>query len=309
MAWPGEESKPGSRAPEAIRDFALIARTIARFEPVLMLAYPEFVSHAKAECGADVEVAELPFDDVWIRDSCPLFALRDGDEIVAIDFRFNRYGYDGVDRYAETGILLAEQLGVPRVEAPYVLEGGSISTNGSGTVIAVESSILTENRNPGATRSDLEAAFAEYLGIERTIWLERGLVEDRTDGHADNIAVFVGPRRVLAQTVADESDPNFARMAANRAVLEGAGLEIVELPLLPYSEHAGRRLARTYLNSFVGNGCVVVPLAGVPADDGALAVFQDAFPGREVVGVPGETLARAGGGVHCITQHLPLLTR
>jgi agmatine deiminase len=98
-------------------------------------------------------------------------------------------------------------------------------------------------------------------------------------------------------------------MAANRAVLEGAGLEIVELPLLPYSEHAGRRLARTYLNSFVGNGCVVVPLAGVPADDGALAVFQDAFPGREVVGVPGETLARAGGGVHCITQHLPLLTR
>ena len=93
MAWPGEESRPGSRAPEAIGDFGLIARTIARFEPVLMLAYPEFVGHAEAACGPNVEVVELAFDDVWIRDSGPLFAVRGGKELVAVDFRFNRYGW------------------------------------------------------------------------------------------------------------------------------------------------------------------------------------------------------------------------
>jgi agmatine deiminase len=311
MAWPGEESRAGSRAPEAIRDFALIARTIATFEPVLMLAYPEFVGHAEAACGPNVEIVELAFDDVWIRDSGPLFAVRGGNELVAVDFRFNRYGWKEVprERFAETGVLLARELGIPRVEVPYVLEGGSITTNGEGTLIAVESSILTETRNPGATRDDLEGAFAEFLGIERTIWLEQGLEEDRTDGHADNVAVFIGPSRVLCQTVADPNDPNASRLAANQAVLEAAGLEVVELPILPYSQHEGRRLARTYVNSFIGNGCVVVPLTATPADAEGLAGLREAFPRREVVGVPGETLARAGGGVHCITQHVPLLTR
>lgn len=311
MAWPGQEARPQAPAPQAIPDFALIAQTIARFEPVLMLAYPEFVSHAETACGPNVEVVELPFDDAWIRDSGPLFAVREAKELVAVDFRFNRYGWKGVERerYAETGVLLADRLGIPRLEVPYVLEGGAIASNGEGTLIAVESSILTENRNPGATREDLESAFAEFLGIERTIWLKQGLEEDRTDGHADNVVLFVGPTRVLCQTVKDRSDPNARRLAENRAVLEAAGLEVVELPVLPYTEHRGRRLARTYLNCFVGNGCVVAPLAGVPADAEGLAVLRDAFPGREVVGVPGETLARAGGGVHCITQQLPLLAR
>ena len=114
-----------------------------------------------------------------------------------------------------------------------------------------------------------------------------------------------GPRACCARR-SGTGDPNASRLAANRAVLEAAGLEIVELPVLPYSEYRGRRwLARTYLNCFVGNDCVVAPFAGVPADAEGLAVLREAFPGREVVGVPGETLARAGGGVHCITQQLP----
>ncbi len=309
MAWPGQEARPAAPAPQAIGDFALIAQTIARFEPVLMLAHPGFVERAEAACGPNVEVAELDFDDVWIRDSGPLFVARGSKELVAVDFRFNLWGSKkvGRERHAETGALLAERLAMPRLEAPYVLEGGAITTNGAGTLIAVEASILTESRNPGATREELEDAFEEFLGIERTIWLQHGLEEDRTDGHADNVAIFVGPNRVLCQAVSDANDPNSARLAANLAVLEEAGLEILELPVLPYTEHRGRRLARTYLNCFVGNGCVVAPLAHVPADAEGLAVLREAFPGREVIGVPGETLARAGGGVHCITQQLPLL--
>jgi agmatine deiminase len=309
MCWPGREALPGAPAPQAIADFALIARTIARFEPVLMLAQPGFAEHARAECGPDVEVAELEFDDVWIRDSGPLFVVRDGAELVVVDFRFNLWGSRTVprERYAGTGRLLAERLGLARQEAPFVLEGGAVSSDGRGTLIAVEPSIVNKNRNPGATRADLEEAFAAFLGIERTIWLEHGLAEDGTDGHADNVAVFVGPGQVLCQAVPDARDPNAARMTANRAALEGAGLELLDLPALPYSELGGRRIARSYLNSFVGNGCVVVPVSGGSADAEGQAALRDAFPGREIVGVPGETLSRAGGGVHCITQQQPLL--
>lgn len=311
MAWPGQEAKPGARAPNAITDFVLIARTISRFEPVLMLAQPGFGELAEAACGPDVEVAELEFDGVWIRDSGPLFVVRDESQLVAIDFRFNLWGSKLVrrERYAKTGVLLAERLGIPRVEVPHVLEGGSVSSNGRGTLIAVEPSILNENRNPGATRQDLEDAFASYLGIERTIWLAHGLEEDRTDGHADNVAIFVGPDQVLCQGIADAGDPNTALMAANRAVLGEAGLEVLDVPVLPYSDLGGRRVARSYLNCFVGNGCVVFPQSGSSADVEGAAVLRAAFPGREVVGVPGETLSRAGGGVHCITQPQPLLAR
>jgi len=246
MAWPGQEARPKAPAPEAIGDFALIAQTISRFEPVLMLAQPGFVDRAEAACGPGVEVVELEFDDVWIRDSGPLFAVRAGKELVAVDFRFNLWGSKTVrhERHAETGPLLADRLGIARLEVPYVLEGGAVTTNGEGTLIAVETSILNENRNPGTTREQLEDAFAEFLGIERTIWLEHGLVEDRTDGHADNLAIFVGPGRVLCQTVKDVGDPNAAGLAANRKTLEAAGLEVANLPVLPYSEFGGRRLAR-----------------------------------------------------------------
>jgi agmatine deiminase len=312
MAWPGYGVWPKALSPAARRDFALIAQAIAEFEPVVMLADPGFGAEAESACGSRVEVVEIQFDDVFIRDSGPLFAVRGGKQLVAVDFRFNLWGSKRVrrERYASTGKALAEWLGAPRVEAPFVLEGGAVTTDGQGTLIAVATSVLNENRNPGAGREELEAVFADLLGIERTIWLEHGLAEDLTNGHADNVAVFVGPGRVLCQTVTDNTgDANEPRMAANRATLEAAGLEVIELPVLPYSQFQGRRRVGPYLNSFVGNGCVVVPLAGIPADEEGLAVLREAWPDREVVGLPGKTLARVGGGVHCITQQIPLLAQ
>ena len=308
MAWPGYGVRPKSLSGDAIRQFAHVARTLAEFEPVVMIADPGFGPEAESACGPGIDVVELIFDDVFIRDSGPLFAIRDGSELVAVDFRFNIWGSPRVrrERYASTGRGLANWLGVNRVEVPFVLEGGSVTTDGQGTLIAVTATVLNENRNPGVKREEIEAAFAEHLGIERTIWLEHGLFEDGTGGHADNVAVFVGPNRVLCQTVTDQEDVNASRLAANRATLEAAGLEVLDLPMLPYAFHE-ERIAIPYLNSFVGNECVVVPLAGVPADKEGLAVLQEVWPGRELVGVPGETFARVGGGVHCITQQVPLL--
>ncbi len=309
MAWPGQGVHPQSLSGQAKRDFAHVARTIAEFEPVTMVTDPGVGAEAESACGPGIEIVELTFDDVFLRDSGPFFAIRDGTELVAVDFRFNLWGSKRVrrERYASTGRALAQWLRAPRAEAPHVLEGGSVTTNGEGTLIAVESSVLNENRNPRVGREEIEASFRDFLGIERTIWLEHGLVEDLTDGHVDNVAAFVAPNRVLCQTVTNPQDANASRLAANRATLIAAGLEVVDLPVLPYAEFRGRRIALPYLNSFVGNECVVVPLAGAATDEEGLAGLREVWPAREVVGVPGDTLARVGGGVHCVTQQLPLL--
>ena len=148
-----------------------------------------------------------------------------------------------------------------------------------------------------------EAAFAQFLGIERTIWLEHGLIEDRTGGHVDNVAAFIGPNRVACQT-AEHPDPNHAHLERNRETLHRAGLETIALPTV-YRQWAGRRIALPYVNFAFVNGGLIVPLALVPSDREAVETLQRALPDREVIGVPATNLWRRGGGPHCITQQQP----
>ena len=312
MAWTGADLVSTRLLTAAKTDYALVARAIAEFEPVLMVARPGFGAEAAAYCGPAVDVVELPLGEAWLRDSGPIFARRNR-EVVAVDFLFNGWGTtQPAAAHGETiGTALAEWLGVERVAVPFVLEGGAVTTDGEGTLIAASPTVLHENRNPGLARAECETAFREFLGIERTIWLEHGLLEDGTGGHADNVAAFVAPGRVLCQTVRDRDDPNHARLDANRAALEaavdarGRRLEVAELDVLPYRQWAGRRLALPYLNFYVGNGCVIVPLACLPSDREGLAQVQSVFPDRLVVGVPATNLARRGGGAHCITLPQP----
>ena len=312
IAWPGDDLVSTRLLTAAKTDYALVAKAVSAFEPVLVVARPGFAPEAVAYCGPAVEVVELPLGEAWLRDSGPIFARR-GDDVAAVDFLFNGWGTTvPAAAHGETiGANLAEWLGLERIVVPLVLEGGAVSTDGAGTLIAVEATILHEKRNPGVSRATCEAAFREFLGIERTIWLEHGLLEDRTGGHADNVVGFVAPGRVLCQTVADRDDPNHARLEANRAALEaavdarGRRLEVLELDVLPYRQWAGLRIALPYLNFYVGNGCVIVPLACLPLDAEGLAQVRSAFPDREIVGVPATNLARRGGGPHCITLGQP----
>jgi agmatine deiminase len=315
MAWVGADLASSRLITAAKKDYALVARAISDFEPVLMVARPGFGAEAATYCGPAVDVVELPLGEAWLRDSGPIFVRRDRTDLVAVDFLFNGWGRTlPATAHGETiGAALADWLGLERVAVPLVLEGGALTTDGEGTLIAVESTILDERRNPGASRATCETAFREFLGIERTIWLEHGLLEDRTGGHVDNVAAFIAPGRVLCQTVKDRDDPNDARLKANRAVLEaavdarGRCLEVVELDVLPYRQWAGRRIALPYLNFYVGNGCVIVPLACLPGDREGLAQVRSVFTDREIVGVPATNLSRRGGGAHCITQHQPAL--
>jgi agmatine deiminase len=309
MGWPCRLELWGPTLAQARADYAAVANAIAAFEPVTMIANPgSDAQAARSACSAGVEVVELPLDDSWLRDCGPIYTYGDDGSRLAVHFRFNAWGerFSGWDRDAAVGRLIAERLGDPVVSSSLVLEGGSILLDGQGTLLSTEQCLLHPSRNPSRSRDEIEAELFLRLGAERLLWLGQGLVEDRdTDGHVDLIAAFIAPGRVLLQTVGEEN-PNFAHCAENLDRLRTAGIEVTELPLLPYAEVAGETVAAGYLNFYICNGAVIVPVSGAPSDPDALAVIGDAYPSREVVAVPGAVLAYGGGGPHCITQQVPV---
>lgn len=315
MAWPTRAELWGDQAlDQARREYAQVARAIAEFEPVTMVALPGQGTRAAALCGEGVEVVELPIDDSWFRDSGPIFVLGPDGERAGVDFRFNAWGekhfpWDTDDRISAA---LLERLGVTRIESSMILEGGSITVDGEGTLITTEQCLLHPNRNPGLSREQIEAELKARLGVTTVIWLPYGgLLDTETDGHVDGVCAFVAPGKVVVQLPGDPEHPDFERMRANRAVLEAATdarghrLEVVDLPQSAFVDVEGKHTEVGYLNFYLANGGVVVPIAGVPADEGALAVIASAFPGRKVVGVRSRFLAFGGGGIHCITQQVP----
>lgn len=308
MAWPCRRELWGDEIARARAEYAATANAIVAFEPVTMVcADAGDAAAARAALSAAVEVVELPIDDSWLRDSGPIFVIDDESSRAGVHFGFNAWGgkYSPWSRDAAVGRLLVERVGDPIYAAPFVLEGGSICVDGAGTLITTEQCLLHPNRNPDLDRAAIERGLCDYLGVDRVVWLGRGVVEDRdTDGHVDLVAAFVAAGEVLL-LVPEAGNVNNGAMRENRARLEDAGLVVTEFPLLAYVEVAGERAVCSYLNFYVVNGAVIVPLAGQPSDEEALERIARAFPGREAVGVPGAVVAWGGGGPHCITQQVP----
>jgi len=318
MCWPTRSRAYwGDHYVLAQATYAAVARAIAAFEPVLVIAAPGEGGDARSYCGShDIEVVELPIDDSWIRDSGPIFVLGPQGEPAAADFLFNSWGekYLPYDKDAEIGARVCEHLGVKRYRAPLVLEGGAITVDGEGTLITTESCLLHPNRNPRLTKEQIEQGLKEYLGVEKVIWLKSGLgpEEDRdTDGHVDGVAAFIGPGRVLLHMVRDRSHPDYENLLENRRRLEttdarGRPLEVVEVDLRGDPVRlAGVTVIETYVNFYQANGALVVPTGGTASDLAALDWLQSVMPEREVVGVPTPVIGYGGGGIHCITQQVP----
>jgi agmatine deiminase len=312
MGWPCRTELWGDTLAQARTDYAAVANAVAAFEPVTMIANAgSEAAQARAACGEAVEIVELGLDDSWLRDSGPIYTYGDDGERIAVHFGFNAWGekFEGFDRDAAVGASIARTLGDRVVEGRMVLEGGSVLTNGAGTLLTTEQCLLHPSRNPSLDREQIESRLAAAFGIETFVWLGQGLIEDRdTDGHVDLIAAFTAADRVLLQTVAPDN-PNHDNCAENARRLRAAGLDVVELPLLPYAEVAGEPVAGSYLNLYICNGAVIVPVADQESDELALAIIAAEFPGREVVPVPGLVLAFGGGGPHCITQQVPVRSR
>ncbi len=308
MGWPCRRELWGETIAQAKAEYAGVANAIAASEPVTMIANPgQDAEEARAACTAAVEIVELPIDDSWLRDSGPIYVLDGDGRRVAVHFGFNAWGgkFPPWDRDAAVGRLIAERLGDRVEDGKIVLEGGSILSDGAGVLLTTEQCLLNPNRNPGMSRTEIEDVLRERLGVERIVWLGYGLIEDRdTDGHVDLIAAFIGPGRVLLQTVAQDN-PNYEHCEENRARLEAAGIEVVALPQLPYLVLAGERIAASYLNLYICNGTVIVPITGAASDPEALSIIAAAFGDRDLVPVPGAALAYGGGGPHCITQQVP----
>lgn len=312
MAWPTRASLWGELFGQAKLDYAQVARAIGGFEPVVMICRPGDAADVTDHCGASVQVAEIEIDDSWTRDSGPVFVTDGQGEVAAVDFGFNSWGgkYLPYDHDAALGRALADVLGTRYYRAPFVLEGGAFFTDGAGTLVTTEGPVLDPNRNPGASRGQFEQVVSDYLGIDLVLWLVAFPDRD-TDGHVDGIAQYAGPAELVLLVPDDEEHENYGLARENLARLAGATdaqgrcLEVIQFDVTAASAD-GQRLEVPYLNCYLANGGVIVPLAGSPSDEVALDRLSALFTGREVVGVPGAALAYGGGGPHCITQQLPL---
>jgi agmatine deiminase len=317
MAWPCRRELWGGQLGAAKAESAGVANAVAAFEPVTMVVRDETdAAEARAALDANVEILQHPVDDSWLRDSGPIFVVDHHDEPsrrVGVHFGFNAWGhkFEGYENDQAIGRVLAEHVGSEVVRAPLVLEGGSIAVDGTGVLLTTEECLLNPNRNPSLSKDEIEQHLKDYLGVTDVVWLEKGLVEDKdTDGHVDLIAAFTRPGTVLLQRAAPDN-PNHDNMARNREIAVAAGLEVIDFDPLAYADVDGERVVASYMNFYVGERFVVVPVAGQPElDEEALARIAQAYgDGKEVIGVPGVVHAFGGGGPHCITQQVPALAR
>jgi agmatine deiminase len=331
MLWPERHDIWRSEARPAQEAFAAVAETIARFEPVVMGVLPQHWERARRMLPDEVQVVEMRYNDAWMRDIGPTFVINERGEVRGIDWEFNAWGglYVNFAQDQQVARQVLDQTETPRYTADFVMEGGALHVDGDGTLLVVEENLLNDNRNPHMSKADIEGALCEFLNVEKVIWLPYGVYEDETDGHVDNLCTFVRPGVVALTWTDDPGDPQYGRSHLAYGVLSkatdarGRQLEIhkIHQPGPLYLSHdeafgvvtkggthirtAGQRLPASYINYYVANGGVIVPVFEDPYDDLALDQIRSLHPNREVVGVPAREILLGGGNIHCITQQQP----
>jgi len=338
MLWPERPDNWRRRAQPAQAAFAAVATAISRFEPVTLGASPAQFDAARARLPARVRVVELSHDDAWMRDVGPTGVVNSVGELRGVDWPFNAWGgFHGglyapwdLDDHVARKVLEIE--GVARYRAPMINEGGAIHVDGDGTALVTEQCLLNRNRNPGLTRSQIERHLRDYLGVSRIVWLGAGVFNDETDGHIDNLACFVRPGEVCLTWCDDPRDPQHAisqdaleRLMSARDARERR-LRVHKVPA-PGPLHmtareaagiqrqrgsparvAGWRLAGSYVNFYLANGGLIMPLLDPRTDRAAAHVLKRLFPERKVLGIQAREILLGGGNIHCITQQVPRRT-
>jgi len=287
--------------------FANVVHDGGRGEEVRLVVNDERQAQiAAALVDPGVRILVQPLGDIWLRDTGPII-VGTGPKRRARNFRFNWWGEKFVmPGDQEVGAALAAESGLPVDEQDWVLEGGGIDVDGTGLCVTTEECLLNINRNPSLTRADIAVRLHQSLGIDRLLWLGKGLVGDHTDGHVDNLARFVGEGRLALPVAAGSDDPNadIYEDARERAAAFG-GIEIVDIPSPGRVEMDGEIVAASYMNFYIGNTVVVVPTYGVANDAAAVDALAALFPDRRAVGVPARGIIAGGGSFHCSSQQVP----
>ena len=261
----------------------------------------------------------IPTDRVWTRDSGPIFVTNQAGQVAMTDWRFNAWAkYDNWHDDDQVPSRINKHLRLKRWQPTWkgkrvVLEGGSIDVNGAGLLLTTEECLLSpiQARNPHLSRDDIEQVLADYLGIQKVLWLGNGIAGDDTHGHVDDLARFVGPHTVVTAIETDRADPNYEplqdnlRRLASMTDLAGKPLEIVTLPMPAPLVYRRQGLPISYANFYIANDKVLVPTFNDPHDRIALGILAELFPERTIVGIHAVDLAWGLGTLHCMTQQQP----
>ncbi len=323
LTWPHTESDWRALLAEVEPVFVAIAHAVTRFEHLLVACLNEAHRAQIADrlLHADVDLARVtlvvaPSNDTWARDHGPITVIENGCPVL-LDFRFNGWG----DKHAWT---LDDQItrrlhtvgafgGAELRSIALILEGGSIESDGEGTLLTTTQCLLTPTRNPQHDRAGIEAELRRLLGIRRVLWLEHGHLEgDDTDSHVDTLARFCDARTIAHVRCDDPGDSHYVALAAMERELQGfrtatgEPYRLVPLPWpRPQRDADGRRLPATYANFLIINGALLVPVYDDPADAEALTRLATCFPEREIIPIPCRTLIHQNGSLHCVTMQLP----
>lgn len=339
LIWP---VRPGSwvgAGKDAKKTFTEIANALSEHEEVYLLCGEEYLEEVKSvfEGNSNVIPMVIDTDDAWSRDVGPTCVVNDEGDVRGIDWSFNAWGgtYDGLyaswDKDDAAAAALCERLGMDCYNAKHlVLEGGSIHSDGEGTVLVTESCLLSPGRNPHMSKADIENELKKYLNAQKVIWLPRGIEGDETNEHVDNVCAFIRPGEVVLAWTDDESDIQWGpsneslKVLLNETDAKGRKFTVHKLPIpkspvciteeelagLEFEEgedvrEAGERLAASYVNFYIANGIILLPQFGDVNDTVAAKILGDLFPDRKIVGIQARSIIVGGGNIHCITQQIP----
>ena len=339
MLWPERPDNWREAARPAQLAFAQVAAAISQFERITVGVSAAHYETARTLLTERVRLLEMAHDDAWMRDVGPTCVVNRRALVRGVDWRFHAWGglngglYFPWDQDDLVARKVLEVEGLDRYRAAMVNEGGAIHVDGEGTALVTEECLLNPNRNPRFERSDIERRLREYLGVSQVIWLGRGVVNDETGGHIDNLACFVRPGVVCLTWTERRRDQQyvvsldaFERLQEARDA-RGRRLKVVRLPMPGplYTRAreaagviaregsrprlAGERLAASYVNFYIANGGIIMPLLDRRTDAAAAARLKRLFPQRRVVGVAAREILLGGGNIHCITQQIPSGTR
>ena len=316
LAWPSHPALWEEHLEPARHAFVRLTSAIAEGEAVEILV-PDETNEGLARAAiatGDVRFHRVPFGDIWLRDTAPVFVCNAGSEVASVRFAFNGWGgkyvLENDDRVAEA--IAGAVPGTRAFAMPFVLEGGAVEVDGDGSVLTTRQCLLNANRNPRMSAFEIERAVLDALGAEELLWLGEGLKNDHTDGHVDTIVRFVRPGLVVAMEPRASDDPNADVL---RAILRDVSaladarrrkLDVVRIPSPGrVTDAAGRFLPASYVNFYIANRCVIVPTYGSAYDDEAVERIAALFPDRRTLGVDARALLTGGGAFHCITQQQP----